>query len=137
MDEENFDNLFNFVLDNAVNKLGPSLHTRKQRRWRDKKKDKFYCTQISLPRLLIKQIKESNQYLSKINENFEDDVAANNPVFNDNILVHDILMDDTNTDGADASGTLDDDTHTIGTFDDDTLVDNYILDDDDYIYKFI
>ncbi|CAF4999173.1 unnamed protein product, partial [Rotaria sp. Silwood1] len=81
--------------------------------------------------------KESNQYLSKINENFEDDVAANNPVFNDNILVHDILMDDTNTDGADASGTLDDDTHTIGTFDDDTLVDNYILDDDDYIYKFI
>ncbi|CAF1328931.1 unnamed protein product [Rotaria sp. Silwood1] len=136
MDEENFDNLFNFVLDNAVNKLEPSLHTRKQRRWRDKKKDKLYCTQISLPPLLIKQIKESNQYLSKTNENFED-VAANNPVFNDNILVHHILMDDTNTDGADASGTLDDDTHTIGTFDDDTLVDNYILDDDDYIYKFI
>ncbi|CAF3640935.1 unnamed protein product [Rotaria sp. Silwood1] len=71
--------------------------------------------------------KESNQYLSKINENFEDRVAANDPVFNDNILVHDILMDDTNTDGADAGGTLDDD----------TLVDNYIFDDDDYNYKFI
>ncbi|CAF5104062.1 unnamed protein product, partial [Rotaria sp. Silwood1] len=42
------------------------------------------------------------------------------------ILVHDILMDDTNTDGADAGGTLDDD----------TLVDNYIFDDDDYNYKF-
>ena len=42
-------------------------------------------------------------------------------------------MDGTNA----AGGTLDDDTHADGTFDDDTLVDNYVLDGDDYNYKFI
>ncbi|CAF4614707.1 unnamed protein product, partial [Rotaria sp. Silwood2] len=77
-----------------------SLHIRKQLRWRNKQKDKLYCTQLSLPRLLTEQIKESNQYLSKINENFEG-----------------------------TGGTLDDDTHADGTLDDDTLVDNYILRD--------
>ncbi|CAF3507562.1 unnamed protein product [Rotaria sp. Silwood1] len=71
--------------------------------------------------------KELNQYLSQIHENFEDDVAVNDPVFNNNTLVHDILMNDTNAAGADAGCTLDDD----------TLVDNYILDGDDYNYKFI
>ncbi|CAF1356571.1 unnamed protein product [Rotaria sordida] len=132
MDKENSDNLFNLLLDNAVNKLEPSSHTRKQRRWRNKQKDKLYCTQLSVPRLLTEQIKESNQYLSKINGNFEDDVAVNDPVFNDNILFHDILMDDTNADVAAAGGRLDDDTHADRTFDD-----NYILNDDYYNYKFI
>ncbi|CAF4388118.1 unnamed protein product, partial [Rotaria sordida] len=95
-------------------------------------KDKLYCTQLSLPRLLTEQIKESNQYLFKINENFDDDVAVTDPVFNDNILFHDILMDDTNADDAAAGGRSDDNTHADRTFDD-----NYILNDEYYNYEFI
>ncbi|CAF4442449.1 unnamed protein product [Rotaria sp. Silwood2] len=129
MDKENSDNLFNLLLDNDVNKLEPSLHTRKQRRWRNKQKDKLYCAQLSLSRLLTEQIKESNQYLSKINEDFEDDVAVNDPVFNDNILVHDILMDDTNANGTSAGGTLDDNIHVDGILDDDTHLDDTFDDD--------
>ncbi|CAF4270697.1 unnamed protein product [Rotaria sordida] len=71
-----------------------------------------YTITIFFQRITPLLNKESNQYLSKINENFEDDVAVNDPVFNDNILVHDILMDDTP--------------------DDDTLDDNCIHHDGDY-----
>ncbi|CAM4756926.1 unnamed protein product [Rotaria magnacalcarata] len=106
MDEGNLDSFNKLLFDNALGNIESSPHTDKQRRWRAKKKEQHHRTQLSLHRLL----NESHQYSSDINENFENDVTADDRIFDDNMLVHDSPTDDTHSDVTRAGDTFDDDT---------------------------